>query len=153
MNEFRFQIKVEAAAQAATLRFATQIDLQRYHRSLSPFAHTPSTVIREAVEFTRLAAKRWRYYSGRRELCRSAARNPPRPQMRSRLHYSRRYPAQAPRCASQRVKISGESGSNGKRACNSATSFVVLSLLQPKPFASTGRVATAQNSMKFCGVR
>jgi hypothetical protein len=46
----------------AVLRFATQAELRRYHRSLLPFAHKSSTVIREAVEFTRLAAKRWRYY-------------------------------------------------------------------------------------------
>lgn len=63
VNEFPFQIKVEGAAQTATLRFATRTELQRYHRSLSLFAHRPSTVIREAVEFTRLAAKRWRYYA------------------------------------------------------------------------------------------
>jgi len=53
----------------------------------------------------------------------------------------------------QRVKISGESGSSGNCACKSVTSFAVRSLLQPNPFASTGRVATAQNSIKFCGVR
>lgn len=47
----------------ATLRFANQAELRRYHRSLSPFARESFTVIREAVEFTRLAAKRWRYYS------------------------------------------------------------------------------------------
>ena len=43
--------------------FATKVELRRYHQSLSPFARRASTPIREAVEFTRLAAKRWRYYS------------------------------------------------------------------------------------------
>lgn len=63
MNEFPFQIKVAGAPQQATLRFASRSELRRYHRSLSPFARKSSTIIREAVEFTRLAAKRWRYYS------------------------------------------------------------------------------------------
>jgi len=61
--EFPFQIKVAGAPQQATLRFAHRRELLRYHRSLSPFARKSSTTIREAVEFTRLAAKRWRYYS------------------------------------------------------------------------------------------
>lgn len=63
MNEFPFQIKVEDSLQTATLRFASRNELLRYHRSLSPFARKSSTTIREAVEFTRLAAKRWRYYA------------------------------------------------------------------------------------------
>ncbi len=63
VNEFPFQIKVAGAPQQATLRFAGRSELLRYHRSLSPFARKSSTTIREAVEFTRLAAKRWRYYS------------------------------------------------------------------------------------------
>ena len=63
MNEFPFQIKVAGLPQPATLRFVGQNELQRYHRSLAPFAQEPSTIIREAVELTRLAAKRWRYYS------------------------------------------------------------------------------------------
>ena len=63
MNEFPFQIKVEDSLLKATLRFATEAEIQRYHRSLSAFARESSTVILEAVEFTRLAAKRWRYYS------------------------------------------------------------------------------------------
>lgn len=63
MNKFPFQIKVAGATETATLRFANQKELLRYHRSLAPFASRPLPVIREAVEFTRLAAKRWRYYS------------------------------------------------------------------------------------------
>jgi len=63
VTEFPFQIKVAGAPQQATLRFAGRSELLRYHRSLSPFARKSSTTIREAVEFTRLAAKRWRYYS------------------------------------------------------------------------------------------
>ena len=73
VNEFPFQLKAEGAAQMATLRFATQVELRRYHRSLSPFARESSTVIREAVEFTRLAAKRWRYYSRTDEAAESFA--------------------------------------------------------------------------------
>ena len=63
MNEFPFQIKVAGAPKQATLRFASHSELRRYHRGLSPFARKSSNTIREAVEFTRLAAKRWRYYS------------------------------------------------------------------------------------------
>lgn len=63
MNQFSFQIKINGAPHTANLRFATKAELQRYHQSLAPFARESSTVIREAVEFTRLAAKRWRYYS------------------------------------------------------------------------------------------
>ena len=63
MNEFPFRIKVEDSPQKAMLRFASRSELLRYHRSLSPFAAEASTTVREAVEFTRLAAKRWRYYS------------------------------------------------------------------------------------------
>lgn len=73
VKEFPFQIKVEGALQTATLRFATSAELQRYHRSLSPFARESSTIIREAVEFTRLAAKRWRYYSRAGEAVESLA--------------------------------------------------------------------------------
>ena len=63
MDKFQFQIKVESSPQTAVLRFAGKVEIQRYHRSLSPFARQSTTAIREAVEFTRLAAKRWRYYS------------------------------------------------------------------------------------------
>lgn len=73
MNEFPFQIKVEGAPQIATLRFATQAELRRYHRSLTQFARGTSTVVRDAVEFTRLAAKRWRYYSRSDEAAESFA--------------------------------------------------------------------------------
>lgn len=73
MNEFPFQIKVEGAPQIATLRFATQTELRRYHRSLTLFTRGTSTVVREAVEFTRLAAKRWRYYSRSGEAAESFA--------------------------------------------------------------------------------
>lgn len=72
MNEFPFQIKVASATETATLRFANRHELLRYHRSLAPFAHS-STTIREAVEFTRLAAKRWRYYSRTDEAAESFA--------------------------------------------------------------------------------
>jgi hypothetical protein len=63
VNEYPFQIKVRSSLQMASLRFASRHELGRYHRSLSSFARATATVIREAVEFTRLAAKRWRYYS------------------------------------------------------------------------------------------
>ena len=52
MNKFSFQIKVEGAPQIATLRFAAQNELRRYHGSLLGFSRRPSTLIREAVEFT-----------------------------------------------------------------------------------------------------
>jgi len=73
VNECPFQIKVEGSPHAATLRFASKAELGRYHRSLSSFARESSTVIREAVEFTRLAAKRWRYYSRSGEAAESFA--------------------------------------------------------------------------------
>ena len=73
MNEFPFQIKVGGASQQATLRFASHTELRRYHRSLLPFARKSSTTVREAVEFTRLAAKRWRYYSRSGEAAESLA--------------------------------------------------------------------------------
>jgi hypothetical protein len=73
VNEFPFQIKVEGSPQVATLRFASNTELRRYHRTLAPFARESSTIIREAVEFTRLAAKRWRYYSRSGEAAKSFA--------------------------------------------------------------------------------
>lgn len=73
VNEFLFQIIVEGSPQKATIRFASRSELLRYHRSLSPFARESSTTIREAVEFTRLAAKRWRYYSRTDEAAESLA--------------------------------------------------------------------------------
>ena len=62
MNQFPFQIKVEGSPRRALLRFASKAELQRYRRSLQLFRRESSTVIREAMEFTRLAAKRWRFY-------------------------------------------------------------------------------------------
>jgi hypothetical protein len=73
VNGFPFQIKVDGALNTATLRFASQSELRSYHRSLSPFASESSTASREAVEFTRLAAKRWRYYSSGGEAAESLA--------------------------------------------------------------------------------
>src|SRR5256885_1302306 len=61
--DFRLKSKGAGAPRQAPFRFAHRRELLRYHRSLSPFARKSSTTIREAVEFTRLAAKRWRYYS------------------------------------------------------------------------------------------
>src|SRR6185503_3613779 len=55
------------------LHFASKAEIQRYHRSLSPFADHVSTIIREAVEFTRLAAKRCRYYARMGEAAESPA--------------------------------------------------------------------------------
>lgn len=63
MNKFSFQIKVNGESRVANLRFATKAELRRYHRSLSSALGKSSPAIRDAVEFTRLAAKRWRYYS------------------------------------------------------------------------------------------
>jgi len=62
MKDFSFQIKVKGSTMKARLRFASRNELRRYHRGLSS-APEPSKIIREAIEFTRLAAKRWRYYS------------------------------------------------------------------------------------------
>ena len=64
MNNFTFQIKVNGKAQTANLQFASKQELRRYHRSLSSTVPQCSQAVRDAVEFTRLAAKRWRYYSG-----------------------------------------------------------------------------------------
>jgi hypothetical protein len=63
MNKLSFHIKIEGERRQAHLRFASKVELRRYHQSLSTFASESSKTIREAVEFTRLAAKRWRYYS------------------------------------------------------------------------------------------
>jgi hypothetical protein len=63
VNKFPFQVKARASLQTAMLRFASKAEIQRYHRSLAPFTRQASSIIREAVEFTRLAAKRWRYYA------------------------------------------------------------------------------------------
>ena len=71
MNQFSFQIKINGQPRTANLRFATKAELHRYHQSLAPFARESSTIIREAVEFTRLAAKRWRYYSSTDEAAES----------------------------------------------------------------------------------
>lgn len=63
MNKFSFYIKINGEPCEANLRFATKVELRRYHEGLSTFSEESSKAIREAVEFTRLAAKRWRYYS------------------------------------------------------------------------------------------
>ena len=73
MNKFSFQIKVNGDPCVANLRFATKAELQRYHRSLSSALGESSQAIRDAVEFTRLAAKRWRYYSEAGEAVESLA--------------------------------------------------------------------------------
>ncbi|PYJ57256.1 MAG: hypothetical protein DME24_19770 [Verrucomicrobia bacterium] len=73
MNKFPFQVKAGGLLQTALLRFASKAEIQRYHRSLSPFARQATTIIREAVEFTRLAAKRWRYYASSGEAAESLA--------------------------------------------------------------------------------
>ena len=57
--------------QTASLQLAARPELQRYHRSLSSTANQSSQAVRDAVEFTRLAAKRWRYYSGAGEAAES----------------------------------------------------------------------------------
>jgi hypothetical protein len=71
VNKFPFQIKINGEPRTANLRFATKTELRRYHHSLAPFARESSIVVREAVEFTRLAAKRWRYYSRTDEVAES----------------------------------------------------------------------------------
>jgi len=65
VNKFSFQIKVNGESRTASLRFATKAELRRYHRSLSSAVNQSQSLqaVRDAVEFTRLAAKRWRYYS------------------------------------------------------------------------------------------
>ncbi len=71
VNEFAFRINLQGSPQAATLRFASEAEIQRYHRSLPPFARQAPGALRDAVEFTRLAAKRWRYYSHQGEAAKS----------------------------------------------------------------------------------
>jgi hypothetical protein len=63
VNSFSFHIKIDGELRLANLRIATKVELRRYHRSLSSLSANSSQAILEAVEFTRLAAKRWRYYS------------------------------------------------------------------------------------------
>jgi hypothetical protein len=73
VNKFSFQIKVNGKPSVANLQFATKAELRRYHRSLSSALGESSQAIRDAVEFTRLAAKRWRYYSEAGEAAESLA--------------------------------------------------------------------------------
>ena len=63
MNSLPFQVKVNGNPQAAFIRFATKAELRRYHRSVSTSFQRSAGAMREAVGFTRLAAKRWRYYA------------------------------------------------------------------------------------------
>lgn len=63
MKNFPFHIEANGRPSLAKLRFATKAELKAYHRSLSTVANTPSQTVQDAIEFTRLAAKRWRYYS------------------------------------------------------------------------------------------
>lgn len=58
-----FRIKVGETETLAALHFVGGEELKRYHRNLGQFAGAPSSGVQDAVEFTRLAAKRWRYYS------------------------------------------------------------------------------------------
>ncbi|MEW6304012.1 MAG: hypothetical protein AB1705_11105 [Verrucomicrobiota bacterium] len=69
----RFQLQVGGQIQNAELRFATQTELRRYHRSLTTSARDPDQIVRDAVEFTRLAAKRWRYYENAGEAAETVA--------------------------------------------------------------------------------
>ncbi len=73
VTKFLFQVKAGGSLQTAMLRFASKAEIQRYHRSLAPFVRQAPTIIREAVEFTRLAAKRWRYYASSGEAAESLA--------------------------------------------------------------------------------
>jgi len=73
VSEFQFQIKVSGKAQPASLQFATKQELLRYHRSLPSRGKRSSRIVRDAIEFTRLAAKRWRYYSEAGEATESLA--------------------------------------------------------------------------------
>jgi hypothetical protein len=73
VNKFSFQIRVNGKPSVANLRFATKAELRRYHRFLSSVLGESSEAIRDAVEFTRLAAKRWRYYSEAGEAAESLA--------------------------------------------------------------------------------
>ncbi len=63
MNKFLFHIEVNGKPSPAKLQFATQTELRAYHRSLPSASKQTSQIVSDAVEFTRLAAKRWRYYS------------------------------------------------------------------------------------------
>ena len=73
MNKFFFHIEVNGEPSLAKLRFATKTELLAYHRSLSAASNEASQTIKDAVEFTRLAAKRWRYYSEAGEAVESLA--------------------------------------------------------------------------------
>lgn len=63
MKIFSFHIEAKGRPSLARLQFVNQIELRSYHRSLPAIAPQTSPTVRDAVEFTRLAAKRWRYYS------------------------------------------------------------------------------------------
>lgn len=73
MNKFSFHIEVNGKPNLAKLRFTTRTELQTYHRSLTSSSNAASQTVKDAVEFTRLAAKRWRYYSEAGEAVESLA--------------------------------------------------------------------------------
>lgn len=73
MNTFSFHIEIKGKPKLARLRFATKTELQAYNRSLLSASYDTSQTVKDAVEFTRLAAKRWRYYSEAGEAVESLA--------------------------------------------------------------------------------
>jgi len=62
-DDFTFHVELRGQPCAAELGFANERELLGYHRSLRRWGRKASTPVREAIEFTHLAAKRWRYYS------------------------------------------------------------------------------------------
>lgn len=58
----RFQIEVNGRLRKAEVRFGTQRDLQSLARWQSPKAPERDEAILDALEYGRLASKRWRYY-------------------------------------------------------------------------------------------
>jgi hypothetical protein len=73
VNNFPFHIEVSGEPRPARLLFATKAQLQTYHRSLASAPNGNLQTVKDAIEFTRLAAKRWRYYSNSGEAVESLA--------------------------------------------------------------------------------
>lgn len=58
----RFQIEVDGQPREAELRFGTDADARLLTRWRFPIGHGENEAIPDALEYARLASKRWRYY-------------------------------------------------------------------------------------------
>src|SRR5437868_11737130 len=61
MTKISFYVEANRQPCVSSLCFATKAELNRYHASLRGASGKSSRLIKDAIEFSRLAAKRWRY--------------------------------------------------------------------------------------------